>query len=74
MSQPVMPEVVITVKPDGSVTVDVLNWQGPSCALASEPYRNALGVAVASTPKAEMYAPDAALFSDASQKRQEAKQ
>ncbi len=50
-----MTEVVIRIARDGTTTVKVEGHNGPSCALVSEPYRNALGVSQVETPTAEMY-------------------
>ena len=52
------PEIIITVHPDGTTTVEAINWQGPSCALLTEPYRKVLGEPVKYTPKAEFFLPD----------------
>lgn len=51
-----MPEIVITVKPNGETDVEALNYNGPSCILATNPYVTALGIQSGHKPKSEMFA------------------
>ena len=39
-----MPEIIVAVTKDGTTTVRVEGYQGSSCALKSQPYRDALGL------------------------------
>jgi len=50
-----MSEVVVTIKPDGTSTVDAEGIVGSVCTLQTKPYTDALGKVTKSTPKAEMF-------------------
>lgn len=50
-----MAEIIINIKPDGTSTVDVQGWNGPSCSLVSAPYLAALGKEIGHQDKPEMH-------------------
>lgn len=50
-----MHQVIITIKPDGSVTVKAEGYQGPSCADVTRPFIDALGKRLIETPTPEMF-------------------
>lgn len=50
-----MAAVIVTVKPDGTATVEADGWQGPTCATVTEPYRRALGKPTEEQLKAEFF-------------------
>ena len=50
-----MAEIIITVKPDGSVKVHAEGIQGPACSVHTRPYVLALGEQVGEEPLPEMF-------------------
>lgn len=47
--------VIVTVKPDGTTTVEADGIQGTSCIAHTNPFVVALGQAVKQSPKSDMY-------------------
>ena len=52
-----MPFVIVTVRPDGTTTVEGERFPDSSCRAATAPYEAALGVVTADAPKPEARIP-----------------
>jgi hypothetical protein len=50
-----MPEVIVTIKPDGSTEVEGKNFHGAGCTKATEAIEAALGKTTAKALKPEYY-------------------
>lgn len=51
-----MYQIEVIVAQDGTATVKAVGFEGPSCALKTRPFLDAIGQVVADAPTAEMYA------------------
>jgi len=50
-----MPELHITVKPDGTVEIDAVGYTGTKCLEASQGYEKVLGTVISQKKKPEIY-------------------
>lgn len=50
-----MPQIIITVKPDGETVIEVKGAKGPRCKELTKSLEQALGKVTESTPTAEWY-------------------
>ena len=50
-----MAKIIIKIKKDGTTTVEAEGYQGPSCALKTKPFIDALGKKSGELPKPEMF-------------------
>jgi hypothetical protein len=50
-----MPEIIVTVKPDGTSQVKAEGIQGTSCSLHTAPFWKAIGTKEGEIPTQEMY-------------------
>jgi hypothetical protein len=51
-----MAHVLIRVSPKGEVAIKAEGWQGPTCTMLTQPFRDALGKEVAQLPTSDFYA------------------
>ena len=51
-----MPQIIVTIAPDGSTKVTAKGYTGPSCRDATQAMRQALGQSVRESRTAEYYA------------------
>lgn len=49
------PELIIDIKPDGTVTMEAVGYEGKACLTAAAPFEAALGKVTARTEKPEMH-------------------
>jgi hypothetical protein len=60
-------EVIVTIKPDGKVTIEAEGYTGPTCATITTPYRKALGQELTNTTKPEYWQQEATQQQEISQ-------
>jgi Protein of unknown function (DUF2997) len=50
-----MAEIQIRIEKDGTAKVEAFGYTGPSCAMVTAPFINALGIRTGELPKSEMF-------------------
>lgn len=50
-----MKEVIVTISPDGTITIDINGMKGPACRDITKALSDALGIQVFAQDKPEMY-------------------
>jgi hypothetical protein len=51
-----MAKVIVTIKPNGTISVEAEGWNGPTCSTITKPYVQALGQEAKEELKPEFYA------------------